>query len=280
MVIYADILLVVNFIISYFLLLASALLAGYTYKRKRIIAAAALGALFCLYIFVQPQAVAINLTVRILSLAACSITAFGFDNKRKLLVQTVCYLFFNMLVTGAAMLVSLKTTAVYHNNLFFYFKINPVVLVLSSGIIYLLIIVFEAVKEKVSPQTIYKMEIVFESFVLKDINAFYDSGFNVKDIVSNKDVIMLSTAKMSEKIPNNVAADIELFLKGEYKNITTAFVPVFLNTVTGNGMVPSIKAKYILIENKRIENVLAAFTDNSLSENVSALFGTDIKRQV
>lgn len=280
MVIYVDVLLIVNFLISYFLMLASALLAGYTYERKRIVAGALVSAVFCLYIFVQGKNIIFDILFKLFSLFVSSSISFGFSNRRKFLIQTSCYLFLNMLLTGTTALISIESKAVYYSNMFFYFKINPVVLVLASGVIYISIMMFEMIKDRITPQKTYTMDVVFDEFSLCGLTAFYDSGCNIKDIVSNKEVILISIHRHIHQMPHNVAQSILRFVSEDYEHTQVHFVPVFFKTISGEGMLPGIKTKYIMVENKRIENVVAAFTDKSLGENVSVLFGTDIKRQV
>ncbi|MBQ9845442.1 MAG: sigma-E processing peptidase SpoIIGA [Oscillospiraceae bacterium] len=280
MVIYIDVLMVTNFLISYFLFMAAAVLSGYTYSRKRIIASSAAGAFFCLYIFVQSRSFAADIIFRLLSLAVSAVTAFGIKDKKKLVLQGACYILLNMLLTGAMALVGLKSTAVYNNNMFFYFSINPVVLVAVSAVIYLLILVFELVKEKVSPQKIYYMDIFFKDFTITGAKAFYDSGFKIKDIISNRDVIVAEFEKVKEYLPRDMQTDIAGFLQGSYNGVKTGFVPVFFTTLSGGGMMPAVKCEHITAQNKSIKNILVAFTENPLGENVSVIFGTDIKKQL
>ena len=45
-------------------------------------------------------------------------------------------------------------------------------------------------------------------------------------------------------------------------------------------MIPAIKAEYILTEGKKTENIIVGFSENTLGEDVQAIFGTDIKKQL
>ncbi|MBE6878416.1 MAG: hypothetical protein E7488_04545 [Ruminococcaceae bacterium] len=280
MVVYIDVLIIINFLISYFFLIAAAVLAGYTYNRKRIVFASSAGALCCLYIFFPADSIFLSLIFKSGSLLLCSVIAFGIKDKRKLIIQSLCYFMLNMLLTGSAMLLSYENTVVYEKNMFFYFSINPVILVILSAVIYLAILIFELIKEKVSPQKIYLMDVYFGSFSIKGLSAFYDSGFKMKDIVSNRDVIVVGFGKISNRMPENLAKDIAHFLNGNYSDIKEGFIPVFFSTLSGSGMMPAIKIEHITIDNKIIKNVLVAFTENELSENVTVIFGTDIKKQL
>lgn len=279
-IVYVDVLLAVNFLITYFLLMSSAVITGYTYSRKRIFIASLMGSLFCLYIFVQYENKHIDFIIKFLSLIICDLIAFGKTNIKKFLLQTVCFVMINMMITGLVMVLSAQSKMIYHNNMFFYFNINPVVLVVSSVIIYFSITVFSMAKEQIYPQKTYNADIVFNNFTISKISAFYDSGFKVKDVISNKDVMIVSVEKISDKIPDELKRDIYNFLDGKYKEIQTIFVPVFFNTITGEGVIPAIKAERLILEDVKINNILIGFVKNKFSENVTAIFGTDIKRQL
>ena len=279
MVIYVDVLIVTNFLISYFLLMASALLAEYTYSKKRIIFSAFTGALFCLYIFVDSGTVLLDFLIKSFSLVVCSAAAFGIKDRKKLILQMLCYFVLNMMLTGMVYLISFENAAVYQNNMFYYFSVNPVILVVSSAVIYIAILLFEIVKEKISPQKIYYMDIFFKEFSLIDVAAFFDSGLKLKDIVSNKDVVIVGYEKIKDFLPCELKNNIYHFFRGSYSNVVGGFIPVFFSTLSGNGMIPAVKSEYILVENKRIDNILVAFTEGDLGENVTALFGADIRKQ-
>lgn len=278
MVIYIDILLITNFIITYFLLISSAILTGYTYSRKRILISSLCGAMFCLYIFCAGYMLVIDITVKILSLFVCVITAFGISDKRKIIVQTICFVFLNMLLVGAISATADRSARIYSNNMFFYININPVNLVAATLVIYGFITVFSLLKEKVSPQILYVADVYIEGQCMRNISLFYDSGFRVRDIISNKNIIMLSFEKNKQFLTETHKTNISCFLSGDYDKVTCRYFPVFFNTVQGNGMIPAIKAEYIIINDKRIENILVAFVDDSFSENVDGIFGNDIKK--
>ncbi len=280
MIIYVDVLLVTNFLISYFLLIASSLLAGYTYNRKRIVISSVIGAFFCLYIFVEFDNSILDLLVKIISLLICVFVAYGVKNKRAFVIQGICYVFLNMLITGITMGLSFKSSAVLQKNMFFYFDINPILLVLSSCLIYFLILIFQLVKEKIAPQEVYLVDIIFKDFKLKSLQSFYDTGFKVKDIIANRDVVLVSFDKVKPNMPTNISMAVQNYFEGIYNDTNISIIPIFLNTIHGGGMLPALKSEYIIIDSKKVDNIMIAFTKNELSENVTAIFGTDIKKQL
>ena len=76
MIIYIDVLIVVNFVITYFILISAAIVSGYTYSRIRVIVSAAIGAIFCLYILEQSNSVFVDTAVKVSSLLLCSLIAY------------------------------------------------------------------------------------------------------------------------------------------------------------------------------------------------------------
>ena len=280
MIIYVDVLIAVNFFISYFLMMAASVISGYTYIRKRIVFSSLISSLFCLYIFVQSNNNLIDFAVKTFSLILCAAIAFGLKNLKKFVLQAVCFVMLNALLTGITAMLSLKSTLIYQKNMFFYININPVMLVIFSAVIYIVITLFASVKEHIMPNQIYKLELIADNFNIENIDAFYDSGFKVRDIVSNKDVIMISFKKIKENLPKKLADDVHNFYEENYEKVHTEFIPVFFSTVCGSGLMPAIKTQYVKINGRKLENIIVAFIKNELSENVTAIFGTSIKRQL
>ncbi|MBQ6928800.1 MAG: sigma-E processing peptidase SpoIIGA [Oscillospiraceae bacterium] len=280
MIIYIDVLIIVNFVITYFTLISAAIVSGYTYSRSRVVVSSAIGAFFCLYIFVQSNSFFVDTAVKVTSLLLCSLMAYWQGKIKGYFIQTVCFAGLNIMVTGAVMALSVKSRMIYSNNMFYYMDINPLILVTASVFIYAAAVGFSALKEQFSADKMYMMNVEFKDFSLENINAFYDSGLKIKDIVSNKDVLLISFENVRDKLPEKLNTDIYKFLKEEYTDIKTNFVPVFFNTISGDGMMPALKAEKIKLEQKEIRNILVAFVDNGFGENITAIFGTDIKKQI
>lgn len=280
MVVYIDILIVVNFVITYFMLVTSSIISGYTYSRKRVVVSSMIGAFFCIYIFVNSKNLPADIAVKLLSLALCSLVAYWNGKLKNYFIQTIYFVILNILITGVFITLSEKTRIVYQQNMFYYMNINPVVLVIASAVIYGAATLLTVVKEQVGASQTYKADIFFKDFKMESISAYYDSGMKIKDVVSNKDIIMISFEKTRDKIPQRMNEDICNFFQGKYDKVNASITPVFFNTVSGGGMVPAIKPDKVVIEEKEIKNILIAFVQNNFSENVTAIFGADIKKQI
>ena len=263
------------------MLIAAAILSGYTYNRKRVLISSVAGAFFCLYIFMPSKNMFIDIAVKIISLMVCSVIAYQRKGKLKnCIVQTLVFAALNILLTGIIITSSVQYKMLYHKNMFFYVDINPVILVTASAVVYIVTTIFSVLKSQFSANELYTADITFRDFELNEIIAFYDSGLKIRDIVSNKDVIITDFEKIKEQLPNSISSDILDFLNEKYSDISTIFIPVFINTVSGSGMLPAIKADKVKINGKEAENILVAFTKNNFSENVAAIFGTGVKKQI
>lgn len=280
LIVYVDVLIIVNFIVTYFLLVASAVFSGYTYSRTRVFISAVLGALACLYIFVPNDSLFTDISVKTLSLAVCSIVAFWKGKLKNYLLHTICFVVLNVLITGVVLSIAEKSRIIYQNNMFWYIDINPVVLVTASVFIYITAVLLSSARESIGAAAVLMADIFFDNFKFENITAFYDSGLKIKDVVSNKDIVLVSYEKTKEKMPETVSNDIKDFFREKYTDIKTAFVPVFFNTISGSGMIPAVRAEKIEIKNREIKNVLVAFVQDDFSENVTMIYGTGIKKQI
>ncbi|MEG0020976.1 MAG: sigma-E processing peptidase SpoIIGA, partial [Oscillospiraceae bacterium] len=124
------------------------------------------------------------------------------------------------------------------------------------------------------------MEATFsvEKDVYIKVQAFYDTGFALKDVINNKDVILVDYKKVKDRLPENLQETLErYFLKG-ITQTDEKVTPIFFSTISGDGSLPGIKALDVKINNKSIDNVMLAFSQNALTENVNAIFGSDIKK--
>ena len=85
MVVYADVLIVLNLIVDYFLLRASAKISGVTPGVWRMLGGAAVGAVSSLYIFLPQSGIMLELLFRIAVCLVMTACTFGFRT-----LHTVC----------------------------------------------------------------------------------------------------------------------------------------------------------------------------------------------
>ncbi len=249
MVIYIDLVFIINFIID-FLLLLTVNVALKRYSRiYKLILGALFGSLSLLSLFIPISSMVLSILKLLMGLIM-SLIAFGYKNI-KYTFYNVIYLYMTSIILGG-FLYYLKTTFSYQNNglVFFYegLSINYLVLLfIAPLILYVFIKSLKALKE--IKNYYYKVEINLATDINLVVTGFLDTGNKLKDPVTNKPIILIN-----RKI-----------LKGEFKIRSPMYVPY--NSLNNHGLLEVIKPKNIIINKQELTNYLVGLSDNNFKLN-------------
>lgn len=187
------------------------------------------------------------------------------------------------MITGIIIFLNSHTSVIYENNLFYYFNISPILLVVLAVGIYILILIIKLIFSSENKEEITMLTINLDDtcFTLK---AFYDSGFKAKDILNGREVLLLDYTEIKEKLPINLILDIDNYFEDRKKDFTYKIVPIFFSTISGEGSFPAVKPKSITAEKgdkiKYVNDALIGFSNKKLSENFSAIYGKNFKERL
>ncbi len=150
MVVYADILILVNFIVDYFLL---AIAASFLHKKPRLwrqLIGGFTGGIFSLYIIFPQSAFIVQTLVQILMCAALVLITFGFGGFKNFCRSTAVLFAVNFGYSGAmiAVWLLLKPHGMVINNSVVYFNISPLFLILFSVIGYFVVLILRKILQK------------------------------------------------------------------------------------------------------------------------------------
>ena len=191
-VIYADVLIIVNLIINYLLLRASAAMTGCNFKTRRFLLSSAIGGLFSLIIFIDNITVAANILIKLLFFAVIVITAFGIKSVKAFLKNCAAFALVNFGFAGimfALCTTVIPNAAIYKNGIV-YFDVNILTLTVSAIICYcVLSIISRFTKSKVPQKSIYEIKIYYEEKTI-ECKALFDSGNTLCDCFSGRPVII------------------------------------------------------------------------------------------
>ncbi len=270
--VYIDVLIAVNTIINYFLLKICAILSGAGTNTKRMIISSFTGSLFSLFIFCDLKLL-LSLAIKLLSVVICAAIAFGIKSKKYFIKNVICLGFINCLVTGFINLFLSDSNYIYINNIFYYININPVMLVIAITFVYFSLYLYDLFFDINARQREITIGIYIDKSFLK-LNGFYDTGFKVKDIIGGRAVMLVAFPEVENHIGENLKNKLSSFFAG---NINTGkIIPVFYSDVSGGGILPGVKPDKVIYKNKELENILIAFCNKSLGNNVRMIFGKDI----
>ena len=274
-VVYADILIIINFLMNYILLRATAVLTGCSFKSGRLVVSAFIGSIFSLSIYIENITPLINSLIKILYMTVLLLTAFRIKSVKMFIRHFFTFFAVNLIFGGIMLALNVylfPETSLYNNGIV-YFDLNILSLTFISVFCYILIYLISSfIKSKTPHGCIYKITINYKNKSVTG-NALYDSGNKLCDCFSGKPVI-IADRKSFENIIDGEKIE-------EMKNYR--LIP--FSTISGNGTIPAFMADSVEItisDKKQIaENIYIGITENKiLSGGYSALFGTPFIEQL
>ncbi|MDO4365039.1 MAG: sigma-E processing peptidase SpoIIGA [Clostridia bacterium] len=261
-VVYVDILLALNFFVSFFLLQITALFSKRKPKLIKIIFSSLIGAVYSLIIFCDDIS---NVALAFSQLVASVImvlAAFGFKRFYTFLKQLAVFYFGNFILLGVMMAAcyALKLKFIAINNNVLYFDISSSTIIVCAALAY----VAACIVIRLYNRTLSKKEVYFltveNNGTSVDLLAFLDTGNKLREPFSNAPVIIVDSSKIS----------------ADGKN--TRLVPV--STVNGVGFLTAFKPDRIILKSAKgeevIENAYIALSNDVKDENYSAILNYDI----
>lgn len=229
MVIYVDILFVVNFFITYLLLLFTSLMLKGKSNTIRFLLASALGGLYALVILIDDLSFLLTFLGKIIVSFIIVFIAFGFKRLLVYLKSVIVFYFSNMLFLGVitALLFAFKPQGIAMNNSVVYFDISAKALLICALVAYAIsYAIVKIYNHSIAKSEIYQVAIYKDNSVY-NLFAFADSGNKLKEPFSDYPVIIADKSKV------NVNAE--------------RVIPY--NTVGGEGMLKAFKPDKVVISN-------------------------------
>lgn len=246
-VIYVDVLLVVNFFITFLLLLVTQKLAKQNFKLVRLVTASFAGAAYSLIILADRLPAAVNILGRLIAACVIVLIAFKLSTFRCFVKDTALFFLSNFIFVGiiAGMWMIFKPSGIAVRNGAVYFDISAPVLLLSALFAYLISIAAVRIYNgKTAKNELYRLRVSYNGEETVFF-AFADSGNNLREPFSNSPVIV---------------ADSSLFKGAQCSRL----IPV--STVSGEGVLAAFKPDSVVVSTSRataqLKDVYIALSDN------------------
>lgn len=199
MVIYVDVLFVVNFFITYLLLLLTKLLVKENAKTSRLLLSSFMGGAYSLVILIDDLHFLVTAAGKIVISAIIILIAFGFKRVAVFLKTLGIFYFSNMLLLGVilALWLVFKPQGIAIHNDVPYFDIPARTLLISALAAYLAaLLVVKVYNRTVGKNEIYSLTI-FKDGKQAHMYAFADTGNKLKEPFSDYPVIVVDSSKVS-----------------------------------------------------------------------------------
>ncbi len=249
MVIYLDLVFIINFILDLLLLLTVNIALKRYSKIYRLILGALFGSISLISLFLPFNTITLALLKLLMGLIMVLIS-FGYKNI-KYTAYNLLYLYMTSIILGG-FLYYLKDIFSYKKVGFsFYYNglnINYLVLlVISPLILYVFIKSLKVLKE--IKNYYYQVCIYFDKKTNIMLTGFLDTGNRLKDPITNKSIILIN----------------KKLIKGLVKIRSPMYVP--FNSLNNHGLLECIKPYKIIINNNILKNYLIGLSDNSFKLN-------------
>lgn len=229
MTVYVDVLFVLNFFITYLLLLVTRALTKTCAKSYRLLTGAFIGGLYSLVIFVPSLNAFTTVLARLAASAIIIFAAFGFKRLAPFAKSVMCFYFSNLIFLGIilAIWLTLKPKGIVINNDTVYFDIPASVLLVLALVSYVIsIAVIKLYNYTISKKELYSLTI-FKDDNKWHLFAFLDSGNKLTEPFSNYPVIIVDKNKLSYSAER--------------------IIPY--NTVGGEGMLEAFRPDKVIVSN-------------------------------
>ncbi len=257
MVIYADLLLAVNWWVDFLLLVGVARFAGVSARAWRLVVGGLVGALSCGLLFLPPLSVWLSLGAKLAAATLMVLVAFGFDCLRQF-GKRLLWLF------GLSAGLSGLCSALYHfaaprdfyvYNGVVYYAVSPWLLLGLTLVCYGILCGMEWVTRRRAPhQHAYTVRLTHGGRAIR-VRCLYDSGNHLVEPFSGRSVVIVERVALASLLP--VPTDVgDLPPNGLWRvvpfdtlggsGLLPAFVPDSLGVITPQGEV-SLGACYVAV---------------------------------
>ncbi len=274
MIVYGDILFILNMIIDYLLLSAVLAVMRSESGILRQIFAAAVGGLSAFYIFYESGSAITDILYRIITSFIMLGVLFGLGNFRKLIRGFIYYIGFSFLLGGIAELTASQLTLpmLAVNGGYFYIGISPIMLIVLSVLFYLVLRLITRIRKNRSSVETCKIEITLKN-KSECFDALIDSGNTICDILSDSEILIVS-----ERVIKALCGEgLTEYLKKEENKNRCRIIPT--ETVKGRAVLYALRCDgaRLFVEKKDIKlNRPIAALSESLDEDYDVIISKGI----
>lgn len=276
-VIYVDVLVCLNTIISFFMLGAVRLICREKTKPWRILTGSFMGGAYSLCIFLPELPTAVSIAIRTFFLLAVTLCVFGFGFKKRFLRLFACLCAVSFLFAGAVVGVWLvfRPQGLVIRNSGLYLDIGFLPLVLFSAAVYVAVTVFMRFFSRNTRDNCACTVLLKCNGKTLSLKGIIDTGNTLTDSFTGKSISVVDRATAFLLFDEKTS---ECFLSG---NIPEGMHLTVSSTVGGEGLLPVFTAEQMSVTtdagSAEIQTpALAVSQTESFTDGVSVLVNSDI----
>ena len=251
-VIYADILIVMNSIITFLVLLGTSDIVKISCKKIRLLTGSLLGGIFSLIIIAPPMNILLIVLTRIIICLIIVLISFPVKTLRSAMKCIAGFCLINFLYAGIVYFLSglIHSNRIIYNNGYGYFDLS------AFSLVCFIVSIFFAVRllnRKIL--SVQKKDYLFDavieirekSFKLK---ALFDSGNSVRDSYTGKPVIIVAFTEIEDAFSPEDKKSVVEILNGNYSVIGKGIRLIPVKTLGEQKLLPALSGKRLTISDE------------------------------
>lgn len=280
MTVYADVLILVNTFVNFFLLCCVDLFGRLRPKAYRTVLSALFGGLCSLYIFLPDGGFISELLIRLFCSAGMVLIAYGFLRLRRFIRLLAVLYGVSFLFCGAMIGVwfLFRPQNMLISNGIVYFHISPLVLVAATLGCYVVVRLLRRLSHRQADTAArWKLQVFLEERSVT-LWAMADTGHSLNDLFSRAPVIIAEKKAAEPLLGEVLCRQVVAFAGGGGADCRLRAIPY--RAVGGQGLLPAVRCdRAVLSGGGRqvpLEGPILAITEQPLGEDYNAIFNPEI----
>lgn len=239
--IYADVLIVLNIYVNFFLLRITAGITHSPLKTGRCIAASVYGSIFSLMILMPKLTTAVTLAIKLAAAVSIVAFTFGIHGKKRLLLNTVAFFAANFILAGTiyAVYTLLKPGFIHFNNAYFYIDFSLLVLIITTAALYLAVRIIRIRLDKAPVDCNCYSVLIRSGSRVVSLSGLADTGNGLVDFFTGAPVVICAEESFHELTGSSLRIN----------SLPKGFRLLPCSAVSGSGLIPVFRPDEVLITN-------------------------------
>lgn len=239
--IYADVLIVLNIYVNFFLLKITAGITHSPLRTGRCIAASVYGSLFSLMILIPRLSTALSLAIKLAAAVSIVALAFGIHGKKRLLLNTVSFFAANFILAGTiyAVYTMLEPGFIHFNNAYFYIDFSLLLLIITTAALYLAVRIIRIRLDKSPAEHGCYSVLIRAGEKVISLSGLADTGNGLVDYFTGAPVVICAQECFAEL----TGSDLQI------SSLPKGFRLLPCSAVSGSGLIPVFRPDEVLITN-------------------------------
>ena len=278
-VIYIDILLLLNFYITYFLIIGTCCFLHQRISALNRILGSLIGAASSLMIFFPPLPITVNIASKIVISFLITLVSMGFGNIKSFIKKTALFFVVSCVYAGIMLALWLfcAPAGMMYNNGVSYLNIPFWAVILSTSLSYAaLLVIRRLLDSKADLDKKYRIDIITADGKAT-LTAMPDSGNKLTDFLTGLPVVFCDINKCADLCPKEISIYLSDTNSEHISMHGIRLIPC--STISGDTVAVCFKPDKLIISdgrNKKEINALIGFTKKGLNSEFEAIFNPNL----